>query len=67
MARKSKREPSDLSDDLESDESPEEPPAEWMQHVPEDLWNDPTEAWRAYIQQGEDDVEAGDDGVNVDV
>lgn len=53
--------------DLESDEPPEEPPAEWMQHVPEDLWNDPTEAWRAYIQQGEDDVEAGDGGVNDDV
>jgi len=74
MTRRSKRELSRLLDDLETEEPPEEPSAEWMTYVPENLWSDPEEAWRAYIQQAGDDVGGGPDGgepthsgVNVDV
>ncbi|WP_135830772.1 hypothetical protein [Halorussus halobius] len=62
MTRKSKREIERLLDDLETEEPPEEPEAEWMRYVPEHLWSEPAEAWRAYIQRAEDDVDADPDG-----
>lgn len=58
MTRSSWKELERRLDDLEIEEPPDEPPAEWMEHVPEDLWDDPVEAWRAYIEQG--GVDGGD-------
>lgn len=74
MTRPSWKELERRLEDLEVEEPPDEPPAEWMEYVPEELWGDPEEAWRAYIEQA-DDVDGGDpddgnptdSGVNVDV